>query len=356
MKIRNIKTHRMRMALATPYAIAYETISHADTIFICLETDSGLRAFGSASPDPGVTGENADQTETVANDLFPEMLIGRDLLQRAAIIHDLYPCLKDRPAALSLLDMALYDGLGKAAGLPLYQLLGGFRHRMLTSMTLGILPIDETLSQAHHWVGEGFKALKIKGGLNVDADIEAIRRLREELGPHIALRFDANQGYTIEQALQFVKGTAEANLELLEQPTPREDYHVLGQITRRSEIPVMADESLLTIRDVFRLAKNELADMVNIKLMKVGGIGRALRINAVASAANINSMVGCMDESALSISAGLHFALSSANITHVDLDGHLLIVEDPAAGAVRLEEGYLRPTGRPGLGYDVDFD
>jgi L-alanine-DL-glutamate epimerase-like enolase superfamily enzyme len=250
--------------------------------------------------------------------------------------------------------MALHDILGKKAQLPLWKLLGGYRDRIKTSITVGILPIDETVAQAKWWFRTGFTCIKIKGGADLDEDVARLLEVRSELGPKPELRFDANQGYTVGQTLELVMRTKRARLQLIEQPTPRSNPKLMARISRQVSVPVMADESLMNLNDAFRLARDNLVDMVNVKLMKVGGISEALHINAVSRAAGFEVMVGCMDESALAIAAGLHFALARPNVVYADLDGHIGLHGDPGSGAVILRDGYLFPTGKPGLGFDLE--
>lgn len=353
MKIVRTEAWHVSMPLREPYEISYERIDTAANVFIRLETDRGITGYGCAAPDFQVTAETPDGVLQAIDAVVQPIVSGLDPLRNALVLDLLKQELPKRPSTLAAVDMALHDILGKACGQPLWKILGGYRDHIKTSITIGILPEDETLKRAREYTQQGFSSLKLKGGQDVDSDIAKVLKVRELLGPEIELRFDANQGYTVEQSLHFVKQTRTARLELLEQPTPRGEPALLGRVSQGVSIPVMADESLMSLRDVFRLASDDLSDMINIKLMKVGGIAEALQINAVARAANQEAMVGCMDEAALAIAAGLHFALSRPNVLYADLDGHLDLLDDPSDGAVILRDGVLYPTELPGLGFEL---
>lgn len=341
------------MRFRTPYTIAYETVTKATNIFLRIETNRGIVGYGCAAPDEMVTGETAPSALRLLEHSLPALLVGQDPLRVAWHVHRLGPTFVENPAALASVDMALHDILGKTAGLPLWRLLGGFRKGIKTSVTIGIMPVEESVEQAKEWVAKGFLCLKVKGGKELAADVERVNRIREAVGRNIKLRFDANQGYSVKEALAFVRETRSAGIELFEQPTPSAKPALLGRVTDRVPVPVMADESLLSLRDAFRLARHKLVDTVNIKLMKVGGITQALQIDAVAHSANLEVMIGCMDEAGLAIAAGLHFALSRPNVLYADLDGHLGLEDDPSHEAVTIRKGVVYPTDEPGLGFNL---
>jgi L-alanine-DL-glutamate epimerase-like enolase superfamily enzyme len=354
MKIVALEAWTVELELEEPYTIAYETVERVQNVFIRIATDGPVVGYGCAAPDPGVTGETVTTVLEAIERVITPRLTGADPLRFALHLEKLRQALPRQPAALAAIDMALHDILGKAAGLPLWRLLGGFRDCIATSITIGILSEEDTTRAARERVAEGFRCLKIKGGSDLELDIARVLKVRAAVGEGIELRFDANQGYSFEDSVRFVEATSNAHLELLEQPTAKEKLGLLGRVTAAVDIPIMADESLLTLRDAFRLAGDELVDMVNVKLMKVGGIAEALRITAIARAARMEVMVGCMDEAAISIAAGLAFALARPGVTYADLDGHLDLVGDPSAGAVILRDGHLYPNDRPGLGFDLE--
>jgi L-alanine-DL-glutamate epimerase-like enolase superfamily enzyme len=353
MKITHVVAWPVELALKEPYTIAYETVSNTTNVFLRLETSTGVAGCGCAAPDMQVTGETAESVIDAMRDVAEPGLTGEDPLRTSMLLERLRPSLRPRPSAFAAVDMALHDLLARVGGLPLWRLLGGFRDRIETSVTIGILPQRETVVRARERAEEGFRCLKLKGGRDVETDIARVMAVREVLGREAELRFDANQGYTVEEARHFVEATRVADVVVFEQPTPAGEPGLLGEVAKSVPIPVMADESLMSLRDAFRLAREGLADMVNVKLMKVGGLAEALQVNAVARSAGLEAMVGCMDESELAIAAGLSFALARPNVIYADLDGHLDLVDDPARGAVTLSDGFLYPSQAPGLGFDV---
>ena len=351
MKIAKVDCYYRSLKLREPYSIAYESFEKCESVFIHISTDNGFQGWGCAAPDVHVTGETAKEVFNSINRIAESYLTGREVFEYARIMEFLKLQLPGKPAVRSMVDMALYDIIAQKAGVPLYKLLGGYRRKISTSITIGIMPVQSTLKLAGMYKKKGFSILKIKGGLDVHEDIERIIRVRELVGKDVVLRFDANQGYTLQESLDFIEAVRKSNIELLEQPTDKSNIEMLKTLSSTSDVPVMADESLLSLSDAFHLTKDHCSDLINIKLMKTGGIYEAMHINSMARAAGIGAMVGCMDEPELGIAAGLHFALSRPNLQYADLDGHLDILDDPFRGMLTIERGELIPPESYGLGW-----
>lgn len=220
MKITHAEAWPVTMRLTEPYTIAYESVETTTNVFLKVETDRGITGYGCAAPDLQVTGETATSVMEAVNDLILPRIKGSNSLRSAMLLERLKAVLGQQPSVLAAVDMALHDILGKCSGMPLWKLLGGFRKSIQTSITIGILPEKETVERALYWVGEGFRCLKLKGGLDVGSDIIRVRSVREAVGDKIEIRFDANQGFSVDDALKFVNETKKVKIELLEQPTP----------------------------------------------------------------------------------------------------------------------------------------
>lgn len=349
MRITRVSYERLELTLAVPYTIAYETVAHATNFILKVETDTPHVGYGCSAPDPVVTGETAAVVERAINDYIIPLLTGERPGSYARLLEELSSVISTFSSARAMVDMALLDLLARQAGVPLYQLLGGYRESIPTSVTIGIMSPDETMEMATRYVDAGFTVLKVKGGLHVEEDITKVKRLHTKF-PRVKMRFDANQGYTVDETVTFARNTEHVGLEMIEQPLPVEQEQALDELMPRVRTPIMADESLKTLGNALRLIAQRRADMLNVKLMKVGGITEALHICSVARAARLPVMVGCVDECALGIAAGLHVALSHPTIKYADLDGHLDFINDPFQGLFALKQGVLYPTDQAGLG------
>jgi len=258
-------------------------------------------------------------------------------------------------AAKAGIDIAIFDLLSRREQKPLFEFLGGCKDRMLTDMTIGIESKEISVKKAVQHHKAGFRALKIKVGLDLNEDIKRVSAVREAVGPKVELRVDANQGYSVEEAISFSEAMMSLDVVFIEQPVDAADLPGLRRVTEESEVPIMADECVMSSADARRIAREGIADMINIKLMKSAGVSDAVMINRLAGATDIKTMVGCMGEIQVSIAAGLHFALSSENVVYADLDSHFNILDDPSSG-LKFEDGCLIAPKKPGLGISTPLD
>ncbi len=354
MQIVNVEVIPVELKLRMPYrAAAHPTeMDRVECVFIRIDTREGRNAWGCAAFDPALTGETLDQVLTACRACADR---ARDLnpLNTEFALAELEPLTRNTPSARCAFDIAFYDLLGLAAGLPLHRLLGGYRYRIQTSITIGILSVKETVEMARNRARQGFRMLKLKGGLEPEDDVRRVQAVHDAL-PNLILRLDAEQGYTVQQALDVARAL-EGDLEMLEQPTPAADLKALRDVTRRSPVAILADESLTGPPSALEIAGQRAAHGLNVKVSTCGGIQCGRQVDAIARAAQMATMVGCIYEPALLIAAGLGLALSSPNVRYGDLDGHFDLVGDPTRPGFSFEEGWLVARDVPGLGCTVEL-
>jgi L-alanine-DL-glutamate epimerase-like enolase superfamily enzyme len=354
MQISHVEVLPAELSLSLPYRTATLTdeVERIECVFVRVETRTGQVAWGCAAFDPARTGESVEQVTKVCHDCADRALDLNPLNTEYALA-ELATLTEGTPSARCAFDMVFYDLLGLAAGLPLHRLLGGFRSRIQTSITLSLSSVKETVEVAQNRAAQGFRILKLKGGLDPNGDVRRVLAVRDAL-PNLTLRLDADQGYSIQQALDVARAL-EGALEMLEQPTPAGDLQALGEVTQQSPVPILADESITGPASALQVASQRCAHGVSIKLATCGGLHCARQVDAIARAAGIATMVGCIHEPSLLIAAGLGLALSSPNVRYGDLDGHFDLVGDPTLPSFRFEEGWLVASEVPGLGCTVDL-
>jgi L-Ala-D/L-Glu epimerase len=350
-KIKDIAVWSTDLGNTKPYTIAFKTVDEVRNAFVEITLDNGVTGIGSGNPSEYVVGENLDQCLEALQDI--DFLIGRDIRELNQLTFDVWKKFPANPSARAALDIALYDAFTKFLDVPLVKYLGQKVTRMLTSNTIGIKNVKDTLDEAEEYIKRGFQVLKIKLGKDFDEDIERMMKLREKFGNGVAIRIDANQGYTPEQTIQFYGRMYDMNIELIEQPLPAASVAEMKELPREVRQVIAADESLITPADALELIKPpKAAGIFNIKLMKCGGISQALKIADIALHEEIDLFWGCNDESIVSITAALHAAFSCSNTKYIDLDGSLDLARDVVKGGFILKDGYMYCSDKPGLGVE----
>lgn len=359
MKIIDIETKRIKVPLIKPFKTALRTVHVAESIIVKITTNDGLIGWGEAPPTLVITGDSLESIEAAINNTIKPQLIGGNLLAYERIFQLLHQLLVNNNSAKAAIDMALYDIISQNSGLPLYQFLGGYQEEIETDFTVSVNSPEEMGEDAKEYVENGFTVLKVKVGKDeIENDIDRIREIRNRVGKNIKIRLDANQGWDVKEAIHAIRKMEDMglNIELVEQPVKAYDIEGLKKVTDSVETLIMADESVFTPLQAFEVLKNRSADLINIKLMKSGGIYKAEIINRIAETSGVQCMVGSMIESRLAITAAAHFAASKKNITRFDFDAPLMLSRDVVKGGVIYEGKKLIMPKKLGLGIEsIDF-
>jgi len=322
--IQQIEVYDVTLSYKEPFRIAPGASIESHNVIVKIITDYDVVGWGESSPSQRVTGETTETVIETLDKIAPK-LIGMCPLRIEQDVEVMGSIVEGKPAAKAAVDIALHDIFGKTTRKPLFMLLGGYRTDVLTDLTLGIKSPKEMAKDAVKAVKKGFKALKVKVGVNPVEDVECIKLIREAVGGDMQIRIDANQGWTPKQAIEVLSKIEKFNIQFAEQPVPAEDIKGLIKVRKNSPIPIMADESVHSPEDALRLIQAEAVDLINIKLMKSGGILKGRKIADIAEAAGVPCMIGCMGESEIGISAGAHLAAAVKNIQYADLDSDLLL-------------------------------
>ncbi|MFB6255407.1 MAG: dipeptide epimerase [Haloplanus sp.] len=337
----NAEFERLTLPIDGAFTISRGSKTEIETVVVRVSDEAGQTGVGAATPDTHY-GETADTVCAVLPDLLDAVEGVSDPLALGEIERLLRDVVHDNPAARAAVSIAIHDLATRRLGVPLYRHLGLDADRApLTSYTI---PIDDPESmgeRAAAAVDDGYGIVKAK--LGTDRDRERMAAVRDAV-PEATIRVDANGAWTPSEAVGKSEWLADLGIEFVEQPVPAANPDSLRRVYKRSALPVAADESCVTLPDVPAVAGG--ADIVNLKLMKCGGVREAIRMVHAARAQGLEVMLGCMVESTASIAAACHLA---PLVDHVDLDGALLLAENAFEGP-SYAGGTLTVPDRPGTG------
>ncbi len=320
------------LKLVDPFGISRNTRTHSPTILLHLD-----EGWGEASPYK-LYGETP---ETLTRDLkVLESFSSWDFYQYRSLLSEITGLIPKAYSARTSIDLATWDLLGKSLDAPVYKILGiSPDNAPLSSFTIGIDTLEVMLEKTRK--AQNYPILKVKVGF--DGDMEMLQAIREIYSGKI--RVDANAAWTWEQAREKIARMKELDIEFVEQPLDRYDFEGQEKLHKAAKIPIILDESILTAKDI--LSWHKICNGINIKLMKCGGILHALTMIELARLYDLEIMLGCMLETSVGISAAAQLA---PLVDYIDLDGNILISNDPFQGCAINNRGQMKYSERPGLG------
>jgi muconate cycloisomerase len=342
-----------------PHAMSFITLEAVNFAFVRIETAGGLVGWGEAACLGGPTWseESVESVAATIERYIAPWLRGRDAAAIEALRREMARRLQGNPFARAAVEMALWDLNGRALGVPVHRLLGGaVRDRVPLSWSLAVASPADEVEEARERVDRGHRIFKIKTAARpLGEDVERVRRIRAAVGPDIALRVDANQGWDRPTALRAVRALEPFGLDFVEQPLPRWDLDGMAWLGRRSAVPIMADESCFSPQDAFQIARRGGVSILGLKVTKSAGLLGAMAIARIAEAGGLGCYVGCMIETSLGTAAYLQVALAAAPVLWgCELFGPLLLRGDVTPEPVRYADGAILAVDGPGLGVTVD--
>jgi L-alanine-DL-glutamate epimerase-like enolase superfamily enzyme len=361
-KITRIETIPIRVPLKTEFAIrSGRGGAHTASPFFLVKvhTDAGLTGIGEASCTPRWSGEDHVTGAHLIRNYLEPLLVGEDPAEVAALAQKFRLAFAANHFTKAAVEMALWDLAGKIAGKPLYELLGGkVRESVPTKWSVSGVEPDKAADIAMWAVNQGFRAMKVKVGLDPDGDVARVKAVRDAIGPHIKLGVDANGGWSPENAEKTIERLRAENIYFVEQPLPPEEIIATAELRRRIGLPVIADESIGTLQDARALAIAGAADVFSIYVGKAGGIGPASAIARFAAGAGIKCTLGSNLELGVGSAAMTHLALASAGVAAeeypCDIIGPFYYEDDIVREPMPISPGQARANSRPGLGVELD--
>ncbi len=353
--ISQVEIYKLRIPLIEPFitSLAYET--HVENVIVVIRTEKGITGFGECSPYMPVNGESID-TCFIVGQYFAKLLKGKNALDLKEMLSAMDRLIYANTSIKSAFDIALHDIIGQHKGVPIYKLYGGKNNKeLVTDYTVSLDNAEKMAADALKIKTQGYPAIKVKLGESTKKDVERIRMIREAVGNDIPLRIDANQGWSVKEAIEILKELEKYDIEHCEEPVARWNFMRMRKIKKQSPILIMADESCGDAHDAERLLKLKACDMFNIKVGKAGGVFNAYEIVKLGDKAKMHMQVGAFLESRLGMTASAHLALCSKNIVHCDFDTPLMFSEDIVRGGLAYHaNGVMKVPDAPGLGASIE--
>lgn len=360
MKITSIELNHIAVPFAVPYKLSkkYGTLTHAHAVIFQVKTDNGLVGLGEADPMNPFTEETPATVMAVAKENIAPLLMGLDPRDIPLIEMEINQRVSGNLCAKGGVNMALHDIAGKAYGVPVYALLGGLRHKKLPLLGAIGSGTPETDKQAiEAFIKTGHKTIMIKmGALPIDMEIQRMRAAREHFGNDVFFVVDANQAWTVFEALEFVDGCREWMPDLIEQPVACHDITGLKRIKAASSTPISADESLKTSHDAKTLIREQAMDVVSIKVSKNGGISSSKQIADTLDLFGHGCLMNSMLEFGITQAASLQLGVTLKNLIR---SGHcygsvLRMSDDISDFAKNISNGEVMVPMSPGLGVSLN--